>query len=914
MNQKQICELVLHLTELKILENEKLQITATAELEFVNDDFGENQSIKTEPYQLTVSSPVQQDAVQWYLTQYHIWPSNKYRAKAIDIENRLIEWGCDLYNAVFPKTCNDVLNNWYQSKNEQHVFSVRFDKTSCEPESDRILSSFISLPWHMMHNGYEYLFWNNNKSPINVRCQFPFTRHWEIQAVELPVRVLLINSRPEDDKKFTDTNHRSMAKPLFQSIQTVENKVSIHLLTPPTFLELEIVLHEARQAGEPYHVVCFDGHWACHPDSGLTGFCFEAPEMLPDTQKREVNIIDASQLATCMQSFEIPLVILGTCQHPVNNYSHVITNMLQNGVSSVITFPYQWMPESITQFFKYFYQSLIQGDPISQSMLAGQKAVQSTAIKKEVFHDRRLYVFDWFVPTLIQGNDPQLFHHEDNIQFESNENEKITDLPDPPAKTFVNRSHEFLYIERLLEHDNWAVIQAKGGEGKTALASEMARWFMKTSRVDQIVYVKLEYLSTPTSVLHQIGDQVLTNQLFQKDEWKDYTYAVLKNILETRTFLIIDNMEYTCPNYIDSLITNDLKNIYTIYNLFVKLLEIPETRIIFNTSKTLGEPFDNKTNVFQLKPLNKNSAIELINAFMKDGGYHLRHAPEGRPEGNIERLVQTAHYHPQCLKCLAPTIHRRGINLATRKINTLMNKLLRDFRDPRERALAASFELTIQRFSDTACQYIDYLAVFHESVNQMVFTHMTGDVASIIEDLLDFLQSQEQDEQDEPLKKLNGFDMPWIEDSEQDEDEEELDDSSYGALQYELIQHGLAWKYRDQLLLYPGLTEYIKNRLPIERYPNLRRKWAQGMESYIHFLHRKFSDDPFFCIQTALIDLPNIIAFISYCINLWTPEDIVEIIDILHPILLEIEYEHILKQMDMIRNKLNEFMDKLNND
>jgi hypothetical protein len=45
-----------------------------------------------------------------------------------------------------------------------------------------------------------------------------------------------------------------------------------------------------------------------------------------------------------------------------------------------------------------------------------------------------------------------------------------------------------------------------------------------------------------------------------------------------------------------------------------------------------------------------------------------------------------------------------------------------------------------------------------------------------------------------------------------------------------------------------------------------------------------------------------------------SPIIVLELIDLLYPILEKIEYEKILKQTEMIRNKLNEFMDKLNDD
>ena len=911
----QINELILHL--MYIQQDEENQIIAQAKLECLNEHFDDKQSMITEAYQFILSCPIQQDELQWYLTQYHIWPSNKHSEKAKKIENQLIKWGNDLYHTVFHDTCNDVLRTWYQSTCKQHSFSVWFDFASHEQYNDRALNCVLSQPWHLIHNGFEYIFKKENR-PVHIRCQLPFMSNWDIPPKTLPVRVLIVNSRPEDDDTLTNTDHRSIAKPIFEAVQRLGNHVSIHLLKPPTFLELELTLDVARQKGQPYHVIHFDGHWEQHPETGLPGYCFEAPEMIHDSQKRNKCIIDANQLANCMQSFDIPIVFLGTCQHPTNSFFHVISNMLQKGVSSIVTFPYQLMSETLTRFFQSFYHALIQGDHVSQAIFAAQKAIQFNALKKEVFKDRPVSVHDWFVPACFQGSDPKLFDHEKNIDFEPNIHEEKLSLLGLPSNTFVNRSQEFLYIERCLENENWAVIQAKPGEGKTALAVEMARWLLETSRVEQVAYVKLDYLSTASSVINQIGDTLFEKQLLQKKGSEEYTYEVLKRILEKRTLIIIDNMEHACPKYKDSLIMNDLEVIYSIYNLCFRLLEIPETIIIFNSHQSLEEPFDDKKNIFHLNPLSKNSAIELLYAFMKDGGYHFRHPPEGRPEGDIERLLKAVHYHPQCLKCLAPTIDRRGIKLAIRKIDFLMNKISKHYSDPIECALAASFELTIQRFSKEALQFVDYLAVFHESINQMIFTQMTDDIASIIGHLLQALQTDDpddMDDMDDESDQHSSFgisEMSRMKDSLFDIDD--MEDTPFDELKNELIQTGLAWDYRDQLIVYPELKTYLENRLTRERYLEIRRKWARGMEAFILFMNSKFSDNPSFFMQKTVVDLPNIMAFISYCIHEKSPEDIIEIIDLLDPILNEIKYDSILNQLDLIRDKLLEFMNEQTDD
>jgi hypothetical protein len=300
---------------------------------------------------------------------------------------------------------------------------------------------------------------------------------------------------------------------------------------------------------------------------------------------------------------------------------------------------------------------------------------------------------------------------------------------------------------------------------------------------------------------------------------------------------------------------------------------------------------------------------------MKAGEYPLKHAPDGRPEDDIERLVQLVYSHPLCLKNLAPTIHRRGIQLTIRKISILMHKLSKHYPDPCECAFAASFELILQRLPKKINQYIDSLAVFHNSVSKMVFTQMTSEVSSILGNLLASLNPEDLNEMEEEYGAFNDFDISdneWLDNVAQEMDD--LSEKPFLSLKEELIYHDLAWESRDQLILYPGLISYLKTRLPKNKLPNLKRKWARSIESFIHLMNNRFSDDKSYCLQRTVMELPNLMAFISHCINEKGPEEILEIIDLLTPIFDEIGYDQITKQMDMIRDKLLEFIDNVNDD
>ena len=59
-------------------------------------------------------------------------------------------------------------------------------------------------------------------------------------------------------------------------------------------------------------------------------------------------------------------------------------------------------------------------------------------------------------------------------------------LPPTPEHHFIGRSRELLKLERLLALRSYAVLCGQGGEGKTTLAVELARWLVRTRRFGRV--------------------------------------------------------------------------------------------------------------------------------------------------------------------------------------------------------------------------------------------------------------------------------------------------------------------------------------------------------------------------------------------------------------------------------------------
>jgi hypothetical protein len=71
------------------------------------------------------------------------------------------------------------------------------------------------------------------------------------------LRVLMVISRPAGTG---DVGYQMIARPLLERLDAVRGQVDLVVLRPPTLGALRDALAEAVAAGEPFHVVHFDGH------------------------------------------------------------------------------------------------------------------------------------------------------------------------------------------------------------------------------------------------------------------------------------------------------------------------------------------------------------------------------------------------------------------------------------------------------------------------------------------------------------------------------------------------------------------------------------------------------------------------------------------------------------------------------
>ena len=585
------------------------------------------------------------------------------------------EWGQLLHDAALPvaHTAN-VANAW--TRIDGHAgrrFSVHVDTTLEAGASDADVATareaatlLLALSRELLHDSDGFLF--QGAKPTRVRRRLPNTRVLDVPVVATPIRILLVTARPEDDAcGYID--HRASALPLVEAMEELGDLVRLHVLSPPTLPELSKELKRAYDSKTPYHVVHFDGHGVYDRTVGLGGLCFEDPQDTGKLEKRRHKTVFTSELGPMLRDHRF-LEACQTAQAEKASES-VASELLKVGVASVVAMSHSVLVETARRFVEAFYDALARGTRVGDAMLEGQRKLKDDTFRGRIFGAGELRLEDWFVPVLFQEkDDPQLFRttlaQQTQEDFQTAFAAGLGELPPKPETGFIGRSRELLALERLLRHERYAVVRGQGGEGKTALAAELARWMVRSHQIHRAAFVSVETHSNLPAVLDAIGRQLVAKD-YSAATFDDVEKAILpveRALAEQSTLLVVDNMEsILLPPYLDmpeALSEDARQELTAILRLCARLNAEGDTRLVFTSRESLRAPFDTERNRRELHQLGREDAVKLVERALnrEDGGAGA--AADAAREA-IEQLVDAVHGHARTLALLAPALRSRRV-------------------------------------------------------------------------------------------------------------------------------------------------------------------------------------------------------------------------------------------------------------
>jgi len=830
-------ELVLELGDLKIqVQDGVRRASGRARLVYEPATPGQREVASVQSWRFVAPlGPLEADELRWYLEKYATWPSHVFRERARKVEDNLVAWGRQLHDAAMPvgPTVN-VRSAW--ARTDSHAgrrFSIHVDASVEVGASDADVATareaatlLLGLPWELLHDGDSFLF--QGAKPTRVRRRLPNTRDLDVPVVGTPIRILLISARPED-ASCGYLDHRASALPLVEAMEDLAGVVRIHVLAPPTLPALRAELDRARRARQPYHVIHFDGHGVYDRRVGLGGLCFEHPEDTARLEGRRHLTVFTNELGPLLRDHRIPLVVLDACQTAQAEQASesVASEMLKMGVASVVAMSHSVLVETARRFVAAFYGALSRGARVGDAMLEGQRQLKDDTLRGRIFGAGELRLEDWFVPVLFQEKaDPQLFRsmpaRQTRQDFQTALTNRMGELPPPPATGFVGRSRELLALERLLGRERYAVVRGQGGEGKTALAAELARWMVRSQQIRRAAFVSVETHGTARAVLDAVGRQLVPGYSVATFESLDQAeQSVARALVEQPTLLVVDNLEsilvppYLAADTPEVLSEDARRELDAILALCERLGTKGETRILFTSREALPAPFDREANRRELARLGRDDAVKLVERVVNEGAPTAGVADAARVE--IEDLVEAVNGHARTLALLAPSLKRSGVAATRDALVDLMADMERRFPGNREQSLFASVELSLRRLSPENRDRARVLGLFHGGMG------------------LDVLRVM----------------MDW-------------DVADVASLAKELVDTGLATPNRyNHLTLDPALGPYLRSTLDGPDREALTLRWVDVMRSYVAFLGEQQSQNAELAATLTLLELPNLFALLA---------------------------------------------------
>jgi tetratricopeptide (TPR) repeat protein len=497
-------------------------------------------------------TPQDREDLRWYLEDYLQYDADPAPSIAARIEKRLAEMGVELFKSIFQAN-DDARDLWATLRD-------RLNNTRVEIITG--VQEATALPWELLRDP-------KTNVPLALRADaFVRTSHQLAQHPHIPqtgsepIRILLVICRPggSDDVPF-----RSVASRLIKGL-TENARKAFHLdvLRPPTFAQLSRVLRAAKTAGNPYHVVHFDGHGTYEEvndlasvrralsslmlsgvRSGAHGYLlFENPAV-----EQNLQLVDGPTLGGLLAETQVPVLVVNACrsahaeasQSPeirieqeettrldihskVRAFGSLAQEVVDAGVAGVVAMRYNVYVVTAAQFIADLYQSLAGGQALGEAVTLGRKQLEAQPLREIAYQPRLLQ--DWMVPIVYEAAPVTLFQKSAQ-KFEL----KITvsaDAPVPssgqlspevekrPDAGFFGRDETLLALDRAFDSQQIVLLHAYAGSGKTSTAAEFARWYHLTGGIDgPVLFTAFEQYKPLAQVLNETIGRVFERTLEQ---------------------------------------------------------------------------------------------------------------------------------------------------------------------------------------------------------------------------------------------------------------------------------------------------------------------------------------------------------------------------------------------------------------
>ncbi|MEU8861231.1 CHAT domain-containing protein, partial [Streptomyces umbrinus] len=509
------------------------------------------------------------EELRWYLEDYLRAPFGVYGERGPRVEAQFPKWGAQVFEAVFGSGPARDAYTRARARGGPVEIVVRSGT-----------AQHLGLPWELMADP-------ERPTPIALDDQVVVSRSLPTAALGdvftvggSRLRVLMVISRPSGT---ADVGYQMIARPLLRRLEAVRGQVDLVVLRPPTLEHLESVLEEAREAGEPFQIVHFDGHgvfgqapgggggW---PSSVMYGDGPGPQGMLAfEKATGGSDLVPAGRVAQVLKKSQVPVVVLNACQSAVLGSqleAAVATRLLQEGAGAVVAMAYSVYAVAAAEFMTAFYERLFAGDLLSAAVSAGRQRLDRHPLRPSPKGLMRLA--DWVVPVVYtrtdvhfaglrtgRGQQESLDELLDRMREQpaaaDTEDEASPESPLAAVGEFTGRDALLYTLDTAARLNRVVVLYGPGGTGKTELAKAFGRWWRDTGALDDgrgVIWHSFEPGVASfglDGVINSIGLGLFGAQFARLD--RAQRQGVVEEVLVTRRLLLIwDNFEsvHTLPD------------------------------------------------------------------------------------------------------------------------------------------------------------------------------------------------------------------------------------------------------------------------------------------------------------------------------------------------------------------------------
>ncbi|MCX4671509.1 tetratricopeptide repeat protein [Streptomyces sp. NBC_01381] len=497
--------------------------------------------------------------LRWYLEQYLRMPFGVYEQRGPQVAAKLPEWGARIFAALF--ATEEAKAAYVAARARSGPVEIVLRSGSAER---------LGLPWELMTDP-------GRTVPIGLD-QVAISRSLQTgdmqQVFTVPgsrLRVLMVISRPAGE---ADVGYQMIARPLLRRLEAVRGSVDLVVLRPPTLERLGQVLAQAREAGEPFQVVHFDGHgvFGQATVAGAWGplmFQHPGPQGMLVFEKPSggSDLVPAGRVAQVLAGAQVPVVVLNACQSAeVGSQveAAVATRLLQEGVASVVAMAYSVYAVAASEFMAAFYERLFAGDRMAEAVSAGRRRLALRDERPSL--KGKLALSDWMVPVLYTRSEvrfPGLRTEReagdsldgilDQLREEPETGQRARQGQELVAEgEFVGRDKLLYKLEVAARLQRVVILHGPGGTGKTELAKEFGRWYRDTGALGRPEWVIWHSFEPGVAsfglegVINTVGRCVFGDQVdspFLRQDAAQRQATVEKLLKSRRLLLVWDNFE-----------------------------------------------------------------------------------------------------------------------------------------------------------------------------------------------------------------------------------------------------------------------------------------------------------------------------------------------------------------------------------